>query len=84
MSILICTPLYKEIIKHFAFEHGIGRVLESLWQLVYFNTTVLSKEFYHHSYKDDPTAESRKFTEKDILGETETTSVKFATILNQG
>ena len=76
------TP--SEIVSHFAYEHGVGKLLELLWQVVNFNTTILTEELYSHTYHDDSNAESRKFTEKEILGEIENSaSMKFATILKK-
>ena len=73
-----------EIVLHFAFEHGFGKLLELLWQVVNFNSTILTKELYSQTHNDDSNAESRKFTEKEIVGEIENSaSMKFATTLKK-
>ena len=74
---------YAEIVSHYTFDHGIGKILEPFWQLVHFDTTILTEDLNKPAHKDELIAACSKFSEDELLGEIDTTSMKWATTLKK-
>ena len=53
---------------HFVSEHGITHVIEPFWQLVNFNTTLLTEELNNPISDGDINAVIEKFPDEEILG----------------
>ena len=52
---------------HFVSEHGITHVIEPFWQLVYFNTTLLTEELNNPVFDDGINAMCDKFADEDLV-----------------
>ena len=74
---------YAEIVSHYAVDHGIGKIIEPFWQLVHFDTTLLTEDLKKPAKKDEIIAECGKFSEEELLGEIDTTSMKWAKTLKK-
>ena len=80
---------YSGLVYHYAIEHGVGKIMESLWQLTYFNTTNLTEELNDPPVLQDINsihASCSQFTTEELmtLGEKESImSMKMAKTLKQ-
>ena len=63
----VTAKTYFEIVMHFVSEHGITHVIEPFWQLVYFNTTLLTEELNNPVSDDGIKAMCDKFTDEELI-----------------
>ena len=64
----VTVKTYFDIVMHFVSEHGITHVIEPFWQLVNFNTTLLTEELNNPISDGDINAVIEKFPDEEILG----------------
>ena len=79
---------YSNLVQHYAIEHGMGKIMDTLWQLIYFNTSFLTEELNNPPPVEDAEnsihASCSQFTNEELLGEKESTmSMKLAKTLKQ-
>ena len=82
----VTAKTYFDIVMHFLSAHGITHVIEPFWQLVYFNTTLLTEELNNPISDGDIIALREKFTDEELLGDENgdiTITMKLATKLKK-